>query len=516
MSSYYVTTPIYYVTDAPHIGHLYTTVAADILARYHRMRGDDVWFLTGTDEHGQKIQKKATETKETPQQLVDRVVQRYQAAWEKYGITHDDFIRTTEERHKTVVTEYIDKLMKTGDIYLNEYEGWYCVPDETYLTDTQLVDGKCPECGRVVEKLKEESYFFKMSAYAERLRKHIEANPSFIFPESRKNEVLGFLKQEIRDISVSRTTITWGIAMPKDGKAKKEHKVYVWFDALTNYISALSNHPGKFDSHWDQAIHIVGKDIIKFHAVYWPTFLMALGLPLPKQIVAHGWLTDSNRKISKSLGNAIDPMVLADEVGIDGMRYFLFREFSFGQDGEYTKEGMYRRINSDLANDFGNSVSRVTSMILKYLGENIEISPEDLEKPLAVTAALEHYPKNIDAYHFEKALEIVSNIFGFVSRDIEESQPWALAKKEDAESKAKLRKYLLTWRESLRVASLLLYPFVPTSAERALATLGDTVSLKDGKNVWGIVEWNKGPAKVTLAKPVPLFPRLEYKEPAAT
>lgn len=509
MKPYYVTTPIYYVTDAPHIGHLYTTVAADILARYHRMLGDDVHFLTGTDEHGQKIMKKARETNETPQGLADRVVERYKAAWTKYGITHNDFIRTTEERHKKVVTQYIDALMKKGDVYLNEYEGWYCVPDETYLTETQLIDGKCPECGRPVEKLKEESYFFKMSAYAARLREYIEKNPQFIYPESRKNEVLGFLRQDIHDISISRTTITWGIDMPKDGKAKKDHKVYVWFDALTNYISALGHGTPAFEKYWASAIHIVGKDIIKFHAVYWPTFLMALGLPLPKQIVAHGWLTDSNRKISKSLGNAIDPIALADEVGVDGMRYFLFREFSFGQDGEYTKEVMYRRINSDLANDYGNSVSRVTSMILKYLGD-AEIEVGKLDTPERYGKVLADYQTNIEGYHFEKALEAVTSAIDFVSKGIEESQPWALAKSAAAADQAKLRTLLLTWREMLRVASVLLYPFIPTSVEKAMETMGDAESLKR-KRVWDAVAWQSGPGMIKPAKPTPLFPRLEYK-----
>ena len=312
---YYITTPIYYVTDAPHIGHLYSTVAVDIMSRYQRLKGRDVWFLTGTDEHGQKIQKKAKETNETPQALADRVVQRYLAAWKRYGITYNDFIRTTEPRHKKVVQEYIQRLMKTGDIYLDQYEGWYCVPDEAFWTESQIVDGKCPDCGRPVEKLKEESYFFRMSAYVERLVKHIELNPGFIQPESRKNEVLGFLKQEVRDISISRTTIQWGIPMPADPKATKEHKVYVWFDALTNYISALGPLEGdpKFEKYWPHAIHVVGKDILRFHAVYWPTFLMALNLPLPQKIVAHGWLTDANRKISKSLGNIVEPLALADE-----------------------------------------------------------------------------------------------------------------------------------------------------------------------------------------------------------
>lgn len=335
--------------------------------------------------------------------------------------------------------------MKTGDIYLSDYEGWYCVPDEMYWTETQLVDGKCPDCGRPVEKLKEESYFFRMSKFEKQLVEHIEKNPRFIFPESRRNEVLGFIRQGLRDISISRTTIAWGIPMPADPKATKEHKVYVWFDALTNYLfSALSpmEKDPKYSKYWPQAIHLVGKDILRFHAVYWPTFLMALGLPLPKQIVAHGWLTDANRKISKSLGNAIDPLQLADEVGVDGMRYFLFREFVFGLDGEYTKEVLYQRINSDLANDYGNCVSRVCSMILKYLGEApIQVQPlisGASEVKSTVGQTLADYHNEMASYGFQRALESVWKILSAVNRYIDQSAPWALAKSAAPEDKQKL------------------------------------------------------------------------------
>jgi methionyl-tRNA synthetase len=502
---YYITTPIYYVTDAPHIGHLYCTVGADIVARFHRLAGRDVHFLTGTDEHGQKMQKKAKETGEAPQALADRVVVRYREAWKRYHISHDDFIRTTEERHKKVVAEYVRRLMATGDIYLSEYEGWYCVPDEAYWTETQLVDGKCPDCGRPVEKLKEESYFFAMSKYQDRLLAHIEANPDFITPDTRRNEVLGFVKQGLKDISVSRTTITWGIPFPKDPKATKEHKVYVWFDALTNYVSALNPLEGdtRFAKYWPEAVHLVGKDILRFHAVYWPTFLMALGLPLPKKIVAHGWLTLSNRKISKSLGNAIDPMTLADEVGVDGLRYFLFREFSFGQDGEYTKEVMYRRINADLANDFGNAVSRVTSMLLKYVGEQVHFpTTEPFPEAEGLVETVAHAVEN---FRFERGLEAIWKLLSRVNRSIDEVAPWTLAKATDDASQKKLRKALAQWHESLRIASTLLLPFIPESAEKALRTLGVT----EGYRRLADATWGVGPRDVTLAKPQPLFPRLE-------
>jgi methionyl-tRNA synthetase len=514
---YYITTPIYYVTDAPHIGHLYTTVAADVMARYQRKMGKNVWFLTGTDEHGQKIQKKAKESNETPQALADRVVERYLHAWKVYNITYDDFIRTTEPRHKKVVQEYVAQLMKTGDIYLDQYEGWYCIPDETYWTESQIVDGKCPDCGRPVEKLKEESYFFKMSAFEKKLSKHIEDNPNFIVPESRKNEVLGFIRQGLKDISISRTTIQWGIPMPPNPKATKDHKVYVWFDALTNYISALgplepkSENVSKFETFWPEAIHVVGKDILRFHAVYWPTFLMALGLPLPKQIVAHGWLTDSNRKISKSLGNAIDPLQLAEEVGIDGMRYFLLREFVFGLDGEYTKQIVYQRINADLANDFGNAVNRVCAMILKYFGDAPLNSAMSLQKESDLKAiALQAVPafhKEMAVFGFQRALEQLTLILTGINKYIESSAPWTLAKSKNPDDKTKLEAVLLHCHEGLRIVALCLSPFIPTSAEKALGFLGIPPTEPLLSAVWG-----KGPESIKVVKSEPLFPRLEWKE----
>ena len=522
--NYYITTPIYYVTDAPHIGHLYTTVATDVMARYQKMQGKDVWFLTGTDEHGQKIQKKAKETGETPQALADRVVQRYIEAWKLYNIQYDDFIRTTEPRHGKVVQEYIARLMKTGDIYLAEYEGWYCVPDETYWTESQIIDGKCPDCGRTLEKLKEESYFFKMSAYADRLLQYIQDHPDFIFPESRKNEVVGFLKGGVKDISVSRTTIQWGIPMPPDQnangrKATKEHKVYVWFDALTNYISALGPLDGnpRYEKFWPEAIHVVGKDIIRFHAVYWPTFLMALKLPLPKKIVAHGWLTDSNRKISKSLGNMVDPIALAKEVGVDGVRYFLFREFVFGMDGEYTKEVVYQRINSDLANDYGNAVNRVTAMCLKYLGEgplDASILSQSSELKSTAEEAVPLFHNELQGFNYNRALDQLWRLVSGVNRFIEVSAPWTLAKSSTPEDRKRLEMVLTHCHESLRLASLLLLPFVPATAAKALEYLGDGESVSAAIPV-DHARWGHGPKHPKVSKSQPLYPRLELpKTPA--
>lgn len=520
--AYYITTPIYYITDKPHIGHLYTTVAADIMARYQRLQGKDVWFLTGTDEHGQKIQKKAVEGGETPQALADRVVERYQEAWKLFDITYNDFIRTTEDRHKSVVTHYMKTLMDKGDIYLDQYEGWYCVPDESYWTETQVVDGKCPECGRPVERLKEESYFFKMSAYTDKLLKHIEENPDFIFPDTRKNEVLGLLKQGVRDISVSRTTLQWGIPMPADGKATKQHRVYVWFDALTNYISALGpleKDPEKMNRYWPKAIHIVGKDILKFHAIYWPTFLMALGLPLPKKIVAHGWLTVANRKIGKSLGNMVEPISLGQEVGIDALRYFLFREFVFGSDGEYTKELVYNRINADLANDYGNCLSRVCNLIEKNLSgmalDRAAILNEKSDLRKTAEESIPVFHEALEAFGFQRALEALWRIVGMANRYLEANAPWTLAKSKEEADQKKMRTVLLHAHEALRIVSVLAHPFIPAASTRALDLLGDTESLKNAVPTERAY-WGKATGDLKVTKGTPLFPRLELKAEALT
>lgn len=517
MKPFYVTTPIYYVTDSPHIGHLYTSLAADMMARYHRLRGEPVWFLTGTDEHGQKIQKKARELGETPQELADRVVVRYRDAWKRYQITYDDFIRTTEERHKEVVRHFMEILMKSGDIYLGAYEGWYCIPCEAYWTETQLKDDRCPDCNRPVEWLKEESYFFKMSAYEKGLLDHIEKNPYFIQPESRRNEVLGFIRQGLRDISVSRTTISWGIPMPTNPDAHQDHKVYVWFDALTNYVSALGYLEGdpKFKTFWPNAIHIVGKDILRFHAVYWPTFLMALGLPLPQKIIAHGWLTEGSRKISKSVGNVVDPMSLADRFGVDGVRYFLFREFVFGLDGEYTEEALFTRINADLANDYGNCVSRTSSMILKYLGSGPVDATSALEKSSNLKTLSQEVFLSVDhemqkfAYH--RALESLWKIVTESNRFIEANAPWTLAKSTTPEDKKRLECILIHCREALRIVSVILLAFLPDGAQKALHTLGDDASAL-AKIPWSMATWGSGKSVFSVRTPIPIYPRLEVKK----
>ncbi|MCX5884932.1 MAG: methionine--tRNA ligase, partial [Proteobacteria bacterium] len=371
---FYITTPIYYVNDIPHIGHAYTTVAADVLARYHRLSGFEVFFLTGTDEHGKKVEKTALENGEKPIELADRVVKRFQDLWKRLTISHDDFIRTSQERHRKAVQKFFLTIQERGDIYLGEYEDWYCVPCETFLTEKQLVGGKCPDCFRPTERVKEESYFFRLSRYQQRLLDHIASHPEFIQPLTRRNEIVSFVKEGLRDISISRTSFSWGIPVPGNEK----HVVYVWFDALVNYLTAIGypDEEKRLNTFWP-AVHLMGKDILRFHAVYWPTFLMSAGLPLPEKIFAHGWWTVDGEKMSKSLGNVVNPNQIIDRYGTDAFRYFLLREVPFGIDGDFSHKALVNRINSDLANDLGNLFSRSLSMANRYWSGTI-CRPESL------------------------------------------------------------------------------------------------------------------------------------------
>ncbi len=505
--TFYVTTPIYYVNDVPHIGHAYTTVAADVLARYKRLMGFDVYFLTGSDEHGQKVEKAAITAGETPLELADRVVKRYQALWERLGISHNDFIRTTQERHKKGVSEIFSNILEKGDIYLGEYEDWYCTPCETFWPETQLIENRCPDCNRPVEKLKEESYFFRMSKYQQALLDHIETHPDFIQPKSKRNEIISFVKEGLRDLSVSRTTFSWGIPVPGNDK----HIIYVWFDALTNYMSALGypDATPEYQRFWPANVHLIGKDILRFHTVYWPTFLMAAGLPLPEKVFAHGWWTVEGQKMSKSLQNVVEPNMLIDKYGVDVVRYFLMREVPFGLDGDFSHTALIQRMNSDLANDVGNLLSRSTAMAVKYFDGILPQAEELLEIDLALKNKTEDMvaivDKFIDELAFSKALQAIWDVISAGNKYIDDSAPWTLAK--DPANKGRLATVMHTLLESQRVTHCILSAFLPTTATKALASLGWTEEVSIKGLVWGGLK-----AGTVVTKTEALFPRYEGKE----
>jgi len=507
--TFYITTPIYYVNARPHIGHTYTTLVCDAIARRHRLLGDDTFFLTGTDEHGQKIERSANAANTSPQQFTDEVSGEFRALWDRMGITYNKFIRTTSEEHKRGVQAMFRLLQERGYIYKGSYSGQYCVYDELYV-DVNTPGAPCPECGRPTETVKEENYFFKLSAMEEPLLKLYTENPDFIRPETRRNEVIAFVRSGLRDLSISRTTFKWGIPVPDD----PSHVIYVWLDALCNYITAIgfgSNDTSKFDRYWPANVHMIGKEIVRFHCVYWPAFLIAAGLPLPKGIVAHGWLLFEESKMSKSRGNIVRSETILEVLGADALRYFLMREVVFGQDGAFSFDALVQRFNSDLANGLGNLASRTLSMITRYFNGEVPYpsasaarTPADEAVAAQATKTIAEFNELFDSFQFSRALESAWALVAAVDKYIVENEPWALAEKPD--QRARLATVLYTSAEALRIVTALSHPVIPDSTARIWAQLGmgEIRQLKLRELKWGQLGIG-----TKLGKVEPVFPRAD-------
>ena len=510
MGTFYITTPIYYVNDEPHIGHAYTTIMADVLSRFHRLAGDDVLFLTGTDEHGQKVDEAAKKRNLSPQAHADEMVVRFQALWEVLNISNDDFIRTTEARHKRVVSDILQRIYDAGEIYSDSYEGWYCIPDERFWTEKDLVDGNCPDCGRPTEKISEKNYFFRMSKYQDWLIEYIETHPNFIRPEKRRNEILGFLRQPLGDLCISRPKerLEWGIPLPFDD----DYVCYVWFDALINYITA----PGyladdaRFEHWWPASCHLIGKDILTTHCVYWPTMLKAMGVPLPETVMGHGfWLVDET-KMGKSLGNAIRPLDLADKYGVDAFRYFLVRDMTLGQDSDFSEEAFVQRYNTELANELGNLLNRSVVMAARYLDGVVPAVDGNHEALGALKAqtdeTLNAVGKAIDAMNPNAVLDAIWRLVREANRFVEVQAPWHLVK--DTGKRAELEVTIYALLETMRQLAVLLFPVIPSKACEIWRQLGAKGSPED-VHLDDLKTWGGLDANLKVAPGDPVFPRIE-------